>query len=142
MRLRDIVFCDDLRTEINNKFSLMGIYADRIVFKFENAEAERWPLPVKLCLVLRILVDEKDPDVDFFVFNFKLNGKATEPLSGDVKIRPEQSLITLNIVIDGLPVEKGVLGFDLKLLSKDKEVFSVSENEALKVMSEIIQKPS
>jgi len=140
MKLRDIIFCDDLRTEINNKFSLMGIYADRIVFKFENAEAEKWPLPVKLCLVLRILVDEKDPSVDSFIFNFKLNGKNTEPLSGEVKMRPDQSIMTLNIIVDGLPVEKGALGFDLKLLSNKKEVFTVSQDSALKVMSEVAQK--
>lgn len=137
MKLRDIIFCDDVRTETHNKFSLMGIYTDRIVFKFDNPETERWPLPVKLCLVLRISVDDKDPEVDFFLFNFKINGKNSEPLSGEVKMKRQQSLMTLNIVMDGLPVEKGALGFDLKLLSNKKEVFTVSQEEALKVMSEI-----
>ncbi len=113
MKLRDIIFCDDVRTETHNKF---------LNSKIQNQKDGRCPW-------------------SYALFNFKINGKNIEPLSGEVKMKHQQNLMTLNIVMDGLPVEKGALGFDLKLLSNKKEVFSVSQDEALKVMSEITPKP-
>lgn len=139
MKLRDIIFCDDIRNEINNKFSLMGIYADKIVFKFNSLESEKWPLPVKLCLLMRVQAEANDPLVDLFTFSFLLNGKKTDLLNGEVKMEPGQHLMTLNIIADGLPVEKGTLGFELKLYSKGNEVFSVTEMTSLNVFSEIVQ---
>jgi len=51
----DIIYCDDIRTEIANKISLIGIYGgDMIVSSFPAV------LP-KLCIVITAVTDASDP---------------------------------------------------------------------------------
>jgi hypothetical protein len=136
MKVKDVIFCDDIRSEINNKSSLMGIYADRIVFKFNSMESEKWPIFYRLCLLLRVQLEPNDPRVDKFKFHFIMNGKNMDELEGLVKMEDGINILTINILAEGLPIEKGSLGFAFNLFFQGKEVFSANEPTALKVLSE------
>jgi len=64
MKIDNILFCDDIRKEISNKFTLVGCYNDRILL---NAKAEiKWPIGVKMGIYLRILREQGDPVVNKF----------------------------------------------------------------------------
>jgi hypothetical protein len=53
MKFLDAIFCDDIRQELNNKLSLMGLYNDRMVLNINNENEITWPQPINLSALLR-----------------------------------------------------------------------------------------
>ena len=47
MKITDFIICDDVRMEIGNKISIMGIYNDSIILSVPGAETT-WPVPLRL----------------------------------------------------------------------------------------------
>jgi len=54
MKLIDFIICDDIRTELGNKFSLMGIYEDAINFNVSANESGKWPKVIRIGFFIRI----------------------------------------------------------------------------------------
>ena len=43
MKINSFIICDDIRSEVGNKKSLMGIYTKELVFSVTAEEAGVWP---------------------------------------------------------------------------------------------------
>lgn len=54
-RYLDVIYCDDIRNEVGNKFSYMGIYTREL-----NIPSVPLLLP-KLCIVVKVVSDINDP---------------------------------------------------------------------------------
>ena len=48
IKLKDFIFCDDLRTEVGNKFSAMGIYGDRVRVELPKEDIKEIRLPISI----------------------------------------------------------------------------------------------
>ena len=143
MKMIDQIFCDDIRFEQLNKLSLMGVYGDRIVFKVPpgTAAATTGQLPpINLSFFLRFELDrdglQPDPPPDGFKFRYILNKKEFPLVEGPIKVDPMQTIFSITIKAASLLLEPGVLGFDLKIFSRGREVFSESKRNALKIVKE------
>lgn len=136
MRLLEALFCDDVRFELNNKLSLMGLYADRIVFRAAPDKELKWPLPIRLATLLRFRLDPTDERPDSFDFEYFMNDKSIVQLSGPMKVDGAQTYMNLTLNAEGIPLELGALGFTIKLKKADKVVFSEEQKHALKILKE------
>ena len=138
MRVKDTIFCDDIRYEQNNKLSLMGVYNDRIVFKVSSDAKISGPIPTRLATLVRIEIESGDEQPDQFTYELILNGKQLATTRGDFKVAKDQILANINIVIlgEGVPLEIGKLGLKVALLSAEKQIFSAEIPDALIVQIE------
>ncbi len=60
MYIRDFIFCDDIRQELGNKHSLMGIYGDDLNFTPPKGIPQKWPINKPLGLFIRLVLDDND----------------------------------------------------------------------------------
>lgn len=65
LKIKDFIFCDDIRSEFGNKFSLMGIYGDRIKVNVKSEAPKVVKLPISLMLrFLQEGLEQKDYNFD------------------------------------------------------------------------------
>ena len=64
MRIRDFIVCDDIRQEVGNKHTIVGIFDDAIVFNVLKDNLNNWPKTSRLGFYIRINFDDGDPAFD------------------------------------------------------------------------------
>lgn len=80
------IVCDDIRSELGNKYSLMGIYLDSVVFQRLKGSTEVWPKALKLGFYIRLVKEQEDMEVcpdSTFNFYSERDGK-TELLGNGI----------------------------------------------------------
>ncbi len=129
MKLDCFIVCDDIRAELGNKFSLMGIYLDRIVFQRPKGTPEIWPKAIKLGFYLRFLAEKKDEAIESGItFNFYCeNNGQLQRLGSGVIDNPKALLGTgkfaINMMISSLIINKqGTLNFYIDFLDNKNKV--------------------
>ena len=60
MKISNFIICDDIRTEIGNKHSLIGVYDGVIEFNVPPSEIGKWPKVLKLGLFARFTTESDD----------------------------------------------------------------------------------
>lgn len=60
MQLVDFIICDDIRFELKNKISIIGIYNEALNIEANNPEQIPWPLSVPVGIYMRFTYDEED----------------------------------------------------------------------------------
>ena len=138
MKFYDIIFCDDIRDEINNKKSLVGVYNDRIVFHTNQKVEIQWPVRTRLSVLLRFKLDSADQYPDKFEFEYFMNDKSIAKVEGALKIDSSrfQEQISLPLKAEGIPLELGKLGFSIKLYKGNKLLLSEEDKQAMVVLRE------
>ena len=99
MKVRTFLICDDIRTELGNKYSLMGIYNERIIFGVSANEKNVWPRALKVGFFSEIEIDRKIPHT--FTFKAVLNGEESEILKGGINIKKESRMIRMTLIHPG-----------------------------------------
>ncbi len=133
MKLLDALFCDDIRVEINNKFSLMGLYNDRMVYPNTTS----FPIFSRLFAFLRFSFDKSAPTISNFKFNYLLNQKTILELQGQIQLLAAQRFANLIIQAEGLKLEQGELGYSIIICNEqNEEIFKKHEKSALKIITE------
>jgi hypothetical protein len=138
MKLRDYIFCDDIRQEQNNKVSLMGLYNDRINYRILSASNVdlKLPMPMRLATFLRIEFEKEDQRPDSFNFTLFLNEKVLADVSGPLKMDKEQAIANISVNGEGLPLESGEIGFRLRLKKGTEDIFNKEVKLALQIQIE------
>jgi len=136
MKLIDALFCDDIRLEVSKKFSLMGLYTDRIVFQANNNAAIQWPARIRLAILLRFQLEEKEQHPDKFEFEYFLNNESIFTIQGEITAEKTQSHSNLSITTEGIPLELGNLGYSIKLYSNNILLITTKNMNALKITQE------
>ena len=123
MKILDFLVCDDIRNEIGNKVSIMGLYDDVITFNVTPENKNKWPKQLKLCFFIRTLFEEQDKEQNFdsFTITSKLGKHSSILAKGDfepTQISKSDKMI-LTILNDGFIFnEAGEMSFIFDLHSK------------------------
>lgn len=132
MKFLDAIFCDDIRQEINNKLSLMGLYNDQMVLNSNNENEITWPQPINLSALLRFSFENEKERPNSFEFEYWLNKKSIIKINGELNINAnDKSQFQLIVNGIGIPLEPGNLGFSIKLYSQKKLLLSKKNESAL-----------
>ena len=77
MKLKDFIICDDIRAEMNNKFSLMGVYNDALNFLVPENLVDKWPKMIHLGFFIRLDIEsiEELNSIGKFVLEAKIDDK-------------------------------------------------------------------
>lgn len=134
MQLVDILVCDDIRLEINNKVSLMGLYNDRLIFSGSPPENKE-PVMTKLSVLFRFKFDDEEKTPNKFEFEYFHNDKSLGKLNGVFQSAAQFSMANLIINI-GVPLQPGDLGFSIKLFAEMQQIFSEKKMAAMKILGE------
>jgi hypothetical protein len=65
MKLNCFLICDDIRNELGNKQSLIGVYDDVINFSVTQADIGKWPKVIKLGLYIKLEFENKSEKDSF-----------------------------------------------------------------------------
>lgn len=133
MKIYDFIVCDDIRFEIGNKNTLIGIYDD-LNFNVDKISLDQWPKAIKLGFFVRIKLDPSD-EIDEFQLEFFLNNKEFSNAKGLINNPIEKNLL-LNIALVNntfvIP-NKGTITFKIKFFNDKKLVCELEPDYKLKV---------
>jgi hypothetical protein len=120
----EVIFCDDIREEVGNKLSFMGVYSADLTVPM---------VPIvlnKLCIVVRAIADNSDPFQSLKVSIFQDDDNAELISSGQI------ALPDVNADLKESPLQVVQLTFMLTPFQIDKEttikVSAISEREELR----------
>jgi hypothetical protein len=138
MKFIDVLFCDNIRVEINNKLSLMGLYNDRIVFHTHDQTKIEWPVNMDLAMLVRFSISEKEKYPIAFTFECFSNDKSVVKVDGNVDLAStDGSIFSIILNTKNIPLSSGDLGYSIKIYDKNKktEYLSKIDKEALIVLA-------
>jgi len=129
MRIHDFVVGEDIRVEMGNKHSVMGIFGDYLSATIPAAAGDA-PISLRLAFLLRLDVGPTDPDTLHFEFKIFSGEKDFARFEG-ATAKPNQfkGLLALPLIANVLqvPVVSGAneLGFRFNVReTSGKEIFS------------------
>lgn len=103
MRLADFILCEDIRQEVRNKLSLVGIYSDSILFSPWLANVPlNWPIATRFAVYARLLRDGNEPSPDKFEFKISQMEKQLAVLDGEFASGDPSKPLVLALVIPQL----------------------------------------
>lgn len=111
MRVLDFIVAEDVRQEIGNKVSVMGIIGDTMTFSFPesaNKPSGDAPFPFHLGIFIRLLSEAADEKPDRFTLTISLGGQQIAGAEGTLRPigldLPMGGHISLPIIINPLPI--------------------------------------
>lgn len=127
MKLRTFIICDDIRSEVNGKNSLIGTYRDKIIFNIQKGQKNTWPKVIKLAFYVEILVEGSLPKT----FNFKRideEGAESVVLQGDLPFKKDSTLLRMNLIHPAFMFNKvGTIIFKLEFFDKTGKLTNTIE---------------
>lgn len=145
MKLVSFIVCDDVRTEVGNKHSLIGVYDDSINFNVPILERGKWPKALKLGIFVRAKFESHDEKTRIARFRLEcfLNENGKTLAEGVFSLDGKEDVKGMNvaIVLNQFPIEAaGNLRFRLSLLDKGGGlVSSLESTDLIKVTETVIQ---
>jgi hypothetical protein len=135
MKIIDAIFCEDIRFELNNKLSLMGLYGDQIIFQSGGSVGTdtQWPIATTLALLLRFKMEKNEKHPDQFNFKYLFENSPLINIGGQINMDKNQSTISIALLTPQLPLKPGNLGFSIQLLERSESVFSYENEAALEI---------
>ena len=122
MKIETFLICDDIRNEIGNKNSLIGVYDQKILFNATPETSGKWPKHLKLGIYTKINFEGLKPD------NFKVKSKYNENekklvLTGKMAAVGENdkmniAMVTPNFIFEG----PGGMQFSFEFYSETEEL--------------------
>lgn len=132
MKLINTFFCDDVRFEVNNKLSLIGLYDDKMVYPAHV----KFPIQTRITILLKFKLEKDDPAPRHFEFKYFMNEKEIMKADGDMQQNITNDNIQLAINAEGLVLDAGELGYSITVFdAKKNKLISKKDSHALKVMA-------
>ena len=145
MKIIDFIVCDDIRQEIGNKLTIVGIYNDRIKIEAKDPGAIKFPIPFRLGVFTRILVESTDECSDELSFNLdvKHNSELLFQADGNAKVvgRGDDGsvIVAVPLLANIVPIKgAGHLEFCLTIKAAGKELLKYSPEYDFEI--EVVQK--
>jgi len=130
MKIEAFLFCEDIRLELGNKFSLMGVLGDTL--GFVSTEENSWPKHVNLAVFVRLAPFGGEVIPDSVILNFDLNGEAIGEVVGSFNVLNKNDVTNVPINLPRVPIKQtGNLNFHMKFLSGENTL--VEEIRTLKI---------
>lgn len=96
MKITDVIFCDDIRHEILNKFTLVGCYNDRI--RASTSGEMKWPLQIKLGVYFRLVREESDFEPKKFQLFLSDSTEELVKLDGEIEMNDKDRPLIFTFV--------------------------------------------
>lgn len=126
MKVLNFIICDDIRNELGNKKSLMGIYDDTIEFIATPEIKNIWPKMFRIGIYAKIkLEDEDESEISMFKLHIKYNNKKIDLGEGQVNTPKLKSSKKFNIAMvhpSFVFEEPGVIEFYFDFLNAEKKI--------------------
>jgi hypothetical protein len=142
MKLLNFIICDDIRNELGNKRSLMGIYDDSIEFQVTPDNQNTWPKSLRVGIYAKVKTEDNEK-VFKFKIRMKYNEKETvlvDSVLTQPKIKPF-SKIVISLVNGAFKFENpGKITFFLDFYNQKKELIdTLSPEFVISVKEKVIQ---
>ena len=144
--LKDFIVCDDIRTEINNKVSLIGVYNDTINFIVPESAANAWPKILRLGLFIRLILDDTEKKkigklaLDFTISK-EINFHAEQIVDTDKQKVTLLDQMVISVVFNQISIPKtGKMEIALSIIDKDDKLMERITYPGSIMINEIIQK--
>ena len=122
MKIIDFIACEDIRTEIHEKHTLVGVLPTDVNITFPKDGNVKWPVMFKISLFVRLKIEREDIRPDYFEIDFVYNNSSISKLKGDFKM--PDTIEYVNIAVSNvftIPMD-GILAFKLSLYSNKQNV--------------------
>lgn len=130
MQIKSFIICEDIRREVGNKSSLMGILGDSL--SFEGLGSNEWPKIINLSAFIQISLEDVIPSD--FSLKITLEGEEVAHIKSDIEVAEGTRYLNLPITMYGFPLKsKGMLVFDLKLQRQGVILLESVNNLAISV---------
>jgi hypothetical protein len=133
VKIVNFILCDDIRKELGNKISLMGVYRDSIEFLVTADKANSWPRNRQMSFLLDFLIS---PEIVKKAKNFQIlityQGKesiiAKGPMSQPQEIERNMRPIRLSLLASYMYVfpSEGRLEFKVQLVDETQKVIETA----------------
>ena len=91
MKINSFIICDDIRSEVGNKKSLMGIYTKELLFSVTAEEAGVWPKDLVLGMMLDFSISaELKKKAHKFKVMYSVNDVENALGEGEFKFPPDE----------------------------------------------------
>ncbi len=142
MKISDFLICDDIRTEITNKHTLVGVYDENLI-RITRKAADIWPITTKLAFFIRILLEQDDSLPDRVAFSCFKDEEKLFSADGKLDNKSVKDISQLNIVIMGNPFNipsEGELRFKLELFNESNILYDDFIDYKFKVSAHVMDK--
>ena len=135
MKLVDFIICDDIRQEVANKVTLVGVYNEKIEFaSLANAELI-FPLAVKLGFYIRCLVEPKDVIGNRFELIFAHDGEELTRFVGPFEAKDRKDFFSFTIGASAFPIKgPGMLRVKLNLFEDQKLLHEIVPSYGITIL--------
>ncbi len=125
MEIIDFIVCDDIRYEIGNKVTLVGVYGEAIVFGEKDISDVKWPKAMRLGIFMRSLFTPEEPFPNKFEIDILYDGEKKLSIPGvikrEVNAAQKEFMISVAVVAGSFPFHGvGPISFKLKYFENDK----------------------
>lgn len=126
MKITNCIICEDIRQELGNKHSLMGVYDDSIIFKTTPDKINVWPKSKQLSFFIRLIFDKEDlSDLSYMNIESNLNGTIEEVLRMEISFVPKTKKMNIAATIGNFTFKnKGNLCFNLKVYNQSGSIIN------------------
>ena len=129
MKFETFLICDDIRTEVNNKVSLIGVYDDQILFLPQNGNKIIWPRQIQIGAYGKIKIETSDDleRISNVRISLFFNQSETEVLTAPfpVEIKISRNSIKFNFVVPNFIFsEPGQLKLSIAFLDREGNLIS------------------
>lgn len=139
MKLVDFLLAEDIRSELGNKHSVMGVFGDSITLSIQ--ENARFPLPFRLASFIRLQFDDDDPEEFSFVYDIHWDSDRLAHFEGTGMKDANHSLFALPLVAAVIPLHgAGQFRCHLQLKAGDRVIFN-QDLRPLRVVIEFVKRP-
>lgn len=122
MKLLDILVCDDIRFEIGDKNTLVGLYSD-INIAQKKGQKIQWPVIIKLGIFIRCIVEDMGETPDAFSLEIIHATKGTiHTANGIIKMPIGVKYFNLALVNNYIIPNIGKINFKLHFIKEGKEI--------------------
>lgn len=135
--IKDFIFCDDIRSEEGRKFSVMGIYSDKLRILPREKELAKYRLPLSTFIRFQKLTQEVTHD---YAFNIEITFEKVSlaKIEGNLGFGHENfTVLPINKIEFDLE-KSGELVFNLTIVSKNSVI--LKHSESLKIVIEEVIK--
>jgi len=128
MKFTDIIVCDDIRREVGNKHTLVGVYADIIYFQPQQ-NVPQWPIFKPIGIFFRIIKEDGDSDFDNFkgsIFHIPFGKDKEDAIKlGNVQAKAGGTILKVFTVDMVVPLKipgPGTLHLGFQVFNKDEKL--------------------
>ena len=127
MKIINCIVCDDIRHEVGNKVTLVGLYDDKIKIQTPEPLKLKWPLHMRLSLFARLKFEKNETFPSRFEYQILNNDQKILSVPGDIKIADAENPIALSFVSNVAIQTPGKLIFRVEFTKDQKNILEKLE---------------